>query len=69
MAREMERVALTNAFVRTTTAITVFHGGIKVINFFHMTGQFLICIVNDFVLFLLMLKKEKAKSIYSQHIS
>lgn len=30
MAREMERVPLTNAFVRTTTAITVFHGGIKV---------------------------------------
>jgi hypothetical protein len=29
----MERVALTNAFVRTTTAITVFHGGIKVIDF------------------------------------
>ncbi|PSN39035.1 N-fatty-acyl-amino acid synthase/hydrolase PM20D1, partial [Blattella germanica] len=29
MAREMERVPLTNAFVRTTTAITVFHGGIK----------------------------------------
>jgi hypothetical protein len=38
MAREMELVALTNAFVRTTTAITVFHGGIKVINFFHMNG-------------------------------
>uniref|UniRef100_A0A1V1G1G3 Putative carboxypeptidase 7 n=1 Tax=Reticulitermes speratus TaxID=60591 RepID=A0A1V1G1G3_9NEOP len=29
MARQMERVPLTNAFVRTTTAITVFHGGIK----------------------------------------
>lgn len=30
MAREIEHVPLTNAFVRTTTAITVFHGGIKV---------------------------------------
>jgi hypothetical protein len=30
MARQMERVPITNAFVRTTTAITLFHGGIKV---------------------------------------
>jgi carboxypeptidase PM20D1 len=29
MARQMERVPVTNAFVRTTTAITLFHGGIK----------------------------------------
>ncbi|XP_066997116.1 N-fatty-acyl-amino acid synthase/hydrolase PM20D1 isoform X2 [Anabrus simplex] len=29
MAREMEKKSITNAIVRTTTAITVFHGGIK----------------------------------------
>jgi hypothetical protein len=40
MAREMERVAITNAFVRTTTAITVFHGGIKVIHFSVQRGNF-----------------------------
>jgi len=31
MSRVMEKEALSNALVRTTSAITIFHGGIKVI--------------------------------------
>jgi hypothetical protein len=30
MSRVMEKEALSNAMVRTTSAITIFHGGIKV---------------------------------------